>query len=132
MFKKALFLGICSGILAAVAAIIYSTIYKNSLGADFSKIINPGSIIGSCLFGGILASVGYALLSRWVKGDLLEKFFPLLFATLSFASIVGSFSIALPLDISQPELFPGLSVPMHFFPVLAWLVLKPFFRFDEV
>jgi hypothetical protein len=31
------------------------------------------------------------------------------------------------LNIGSPELFPGLVVPMMFFPALAWLTIQPVF-----
>jgi hypothetical protein len=37
-------------------------------------------------------------------------------------------SISLPLDIKFPELFPGLGVPMVFFPSLAWYTINPLFQ----
>ncbi|MGB1319239.1 MAG: hypothetical protein ACPG5W_13565, partial [Flavobacteriales bacterium] len=45
----------------------------------------------------------------------------------SFASILGPLSIALPLDVDFPELFPGLAIPMHFFPATIFFGLSPFF-----
>ncbi len=36
-------------------------------------------------------------------------------------------SVTLPLSIQFPELFPGLAVPMIFFPALAWYTVKPLF-----
>jgi hypothetical protein len=36
--------------------------------------------------------------------------------------------MSLPLDIEYPELFPGLVVPMHFFPAYAFLTIYPFFK----
>jgi hypothetical protein len=47
---------------------------------------------------------------------------------LSFASIIGAIGMTLPLDIDFPELFPGLVVPMHFFPALAYFAIAPFFK----
>jgi len=39
-----------------------------------------------------------------------------------------SFGFELPLDIEQPELFPGLSAALHLFPVLFWLATKSLFK----
>ena len=52
----------------------------------------------------------------------------LVIAVLSFASIISPISMSLPLDIESPELFPGLVVPMHFFPALAFFAISPFFK----
>lgn len=125
MFKKLIFLGASAGVTAALASFVYARVYKDSLGADFSTIISPAGIILSSLFGTLLASIAYYFLDRWLKrGEIIFNF---LFVILTFASILAPFATKLPLEIEMPELFPGLSVPMHFFPALAWFTLKPLF-----
>lgn len=126
MFKKLLLLGLVSGVLAAVAALIYQKIYVNSLGADFSAIVKPVNILITCTLAGLLASTGYGLLTKWLPraGEIIFNF---VLVILTFASILGPFATKLPLEIEMPELFPGLTVPMHFFPALAWFTLKPLF-----
>jgi hypothetical protein len=126
MFKKLLLLGLVSGVLAAVAALIYQKIYVNSLGADFSAIVKPVNIVIVCTLAGLLASTGYGLLTKWLPraGEIIFNF---VLVILTFASILGPFATKLPLEIEMPELFPGLTVPMHFFPALAWFTLKPLF-----
>jgi hypothetical protein len=126
MFKKIVLLGVIAGLLAGVASIIYARIYNSSLGTDFSYPVKPVGIIAASTFGGILASVGYWLFSKWLKANG-EIIFNFAFTILSLASIIGPFAITLPLDIEMPELFPGLVIPMHFFPALAWFTLKPLF-----
>jgi hypothetical protein len=126
MFKKLLLLGLVSGVLAALAALIYQKIYVNSLGADFSTVVKPANILITCILAGLLASIGYGLLTKWLPraGEIIFNF---VLVILTFASILGPFATKLPLDIEMPELFPGLTVPMHFFPALAWFTLKPLF-----
>jgi hypothetical protein len=126
MFKKLLLLGLVSGVLAALAALIYQKIYVNSLGADFSAIVKPVNIVIVCALAGLLASTGYGLLTKWLPraGEIIFNF---VLVILTFASILGPFATKLPLEIEMPELFPGLTVPMHFFPALAWFTLKPLF-----
>jgi hypothetical protein len=126
MFKKLLLLGLVSGVLAALAALIYQKIYVNSLGADFSTVVKPAYIVITCILAGLLASIGYGLLTKWLPraGEIIFNF---VLVILTFASILGPFATKLPLDIEMPELFPGLTVPMHFFPALAWFTLKPLF-----
>ncbi|MHA4807115.1 hypothetical protein ACX0G9_03365 [Flavitalea flava] len=126
MFKKALFLGIVSGILAAVAALIYNKVYHSANEADFSKVVNPVMIFASSIFGTILAAVGFWALDKWLK-EKGEIVFNLLFTILSFATILAPIAAKLPLTQETPELFPGLAIPMHFFPALAWFTLKPIF-----
>jgi len=113
--------------MAAAAAIIYSNIYQNALGTDFHKIINIGSLTGACLFGCMLMAIGYYLLERFNKENL-KGVLNIVIALLSFVSIISPISMSLPLDITTPELFPGLVVPMHFFPIVAFLCIAPFFK----
>ncbi|MEO6549396.1 MAG: hypothetical protein ABIN94_15445 [Ferruginibacter sp.] len=126
MLKKSLLLGGVSGILAGVASIIYQKVYAASLGVDFANIAKPQNIIIASLVTGLIAGTGYWLLTKWLKtkGEVIFNF---LFTILSFASIAGAFGAKLPFDVDMPELFPGLVVPMHFFPALAWFTLKPTF-----
>ena len=46
----------------------------------------------------------------------------------SFFSILLPITMNLPLDIDFPELFPGLAIPIHFFPALIFFGLTPFFN----
>lgn len=126
MFKRLLLLGLVSGILAGVAALIYQKVYTGSLGADFSTIVKPVNIMIISILAGLLASVGYGLLTKWLPkaGEIIFNF---VLVILTFASILGPFATKLPLEVEMPELFPGLTVPMHFFPALAWFTLKPLF-----
>lgn len=126
MLRKIFLPGLVSGLLAAIAALIYRLIYLKALGADFSQVFSTAAIFISCIAGTLVASLGYFLLEKWLK-DKTPVVFNLLFLVLSFASIVGPFAVKLPLELETPELFPGLTVPMHFFPVLAWLALSPVF-----
>lgn len=125
--KKIFTHGIVAGTLAAITSLIYVHVYQSALGASFDKIINSGSIVASSIFGCTLMAVGYLLLVQFKK----EKFtgiLNLVIVGLSFASILGPIGISLPLDIEAPELFPGLAVPLHFFPALAFFAIEPFFR----
>jgi H+/Cl- antiporter ClcA len=126
MFKKSLLLGIVSGLLAGVAGVIYARVYHSSLGADFSKVAPTIRIIMGSLAGGVLAAIGYFFADRWLK-DKGELVFNLIFSLISFATLLAPFAVKLPLDLEAPELFPGMVIPMHFFPALAWFTLKPLF-----
>lgn len=126
MFKKSLILGIISGILAGAAAVVYAKIYHSSLGADFSKVAPTVNIVASSVFGGVLAAIGYWILNKMLndKGEIVFNF---LFSIISFATLLAPFAVKLPLNVEAPELFPGMVIPMHFFPALAWYTLKPIF-----
>lgn len=126
MLKKILLPGLSAGILAAIAAMIYQKIYLTALGADFGTVVSVTGIFVACIAGTLLASLGYFLLDKWLK-HRTPFIFNLLLVLLSFASIIGPISASLPLTLEAPELFPGLTVPMHFFPALAWFLLSPLF-----
>lgn len=124
--KHLLWHGILSGVLASIGGIIYFEIYQYLMLTSFDAVVNWGSIVGASLLGCLLMTVGYWLLVKFN----LERFVGwvnVLIALLSFASIIGAMNTALPLDIEFPELFPGLVVPMHFFPALAFFTIYPFF-----
>ncbi|MES2277174.1 MAG: hypothetical protein V4592_14190 [Bacteroidota bacterium] len=126
MFKRVFFHGVTAAILAAIAAIIYNRIYFFATEADFSKIINYGSMIGGSFAISMVATFLYFGLVSWLKqtGEIIFNF---VFSIASFACVMIPISISLPLNIQMPELFPGLAVPMVFFPALAWYTVKPLF-----
>ena len=129
MFKKIFFQSLLAGILASIAGLIYNRIYLFATLADFSKVLNTGSIIGLNIMVCIVAGMIYWALVKSLKkrGDILFGF---LFSIISFACVMIPISISLPLKIQSPELFPGLGVPMVFFPVVAWFTVKPLFNFS--
>lgn len=126
MLKRLLLLGIISGILAGIASLVYQKVYASSLGEGFTGIVKPAGILLTSLAAGLITAIGYWLLSKVLKGKT-EIVFNFIFVILSFASILYPFAAKLPLDIETPELFPGLTIPMHFFPALAWFTLRPLF-----
>ncbi len=126
MFKKIFFQGITAGVLSAVACIIYNRIYFFATEVDFSKLVNIPVLTSINLLACMLAATGYWALKKLLKKNA-DIFFNLSFTILSFASVIFPISISLPLDIKNPELFPGLTVPMLFFPALAWFTVRPLF-----
>ena len=131
MFKRIFFLGITAGILASIAAIIYNRIYFFATETDFSKILNATTIIGLNLIICLLACfIFWTLVYRLkYKGEIIFNF---LFSILSFALVIIPISISLPLDVKNPELFPGLAVPMIFFSALAWYTLRSLFKINTI
>src|SRR6185295_2623444 len=93
---------------------------------DYSRLINVGSLASINLLSCLLAAAGFWLMKKWF-GDKAEVIFNFVFTILSFASIIIPIAATLPLDVPSPELFPGLAVPMHFFPAVAWYTLRPLF-----
>jgi len=126
MFKKALILGIISGLLAGLAGLIYAHLYYSINEADFSKVASSVRIVAGSVAGGVLAAIGFTALDKWLK-DKGEIVFNLLFTIVSFASLLTPIAYRLPRELETPELFPGMVIPMHFFPALAWYTLKPLF-----
>ncbi len=124
--KRVFVQGIVAGILASVAGVVYFEIYQGALLTEFNKVINAGSIVGASLMACMLISLGYIALYKFNKPGLRGWFNVFVFL-LSFASIIGPIVMSLPLGISNAELFPGLVVPMHFFPALAYFGIAPFF-----
>lgn len=123
--------GLVAGILASIAGVIYFTIYENTLETDFSSVVNIPSIIGSCFFGTLLIACGYAILLK-VNKMKFAGLYNVIVSIVSFATIITPISMSLPLDIESPELFPGLIVPMHFFPALAYFTIAPFFNYQKL
>ena len=128
MFKKVLYHSLLAGVLASVAGIIYNRIYFFATEADFSKVLNTGSIIGLNIMVCTAAGLVYwgLIKSMNKKGEILFNF---LFSIISFACVMIPISISLPLKIQFPELFPGLAVPMVFFPAIAWFTVRPLFNY---
>lgn len=126
-FRKTLLLAGISSVLSITACLIYNKIYSGSFYVDFSKVLSPTSVIMTCLVGCTLMSLGYALVMRW-RPSVNIGWINIVYTILSFASIIMVLSFKLPLEIEFPELFPGLAIPMHFFPVLAFLTIVPFFK----
>jgi hypothetical protein len=131
MYKKIFFHSLFSGVVATLAAIIYTRIYFFATQVDYSKLLNTASVIGLnigiCLLAGILFWVAIKLLQK--KGEIVFNF---IFSILSFAAVIIPISLTLPLDVQFPELFPGLAVPMIFFPAVAWYTIRPFFLYKEI
>jgi hypothetical protein len=127
MFKRLFYHGLSAGILASVAAIIYNRIYIFAFETNFSKLVNIPALVAANLLSCLIAAVGFGLLQKWFASRA-EIIFNLSFSILSFASITFPLAVKLPLDIQSPELFPGLTIPMHFFPALAWMTISPLFR----
>jgi hypothetical protein len=126
MFKRLLLLGLVSGVLAAVAALVYQKVYFTTNEIDFSGFLKPVNVFLICIVAGLLASTGYGILTKWLPryGEIIFNFALMI---VSFASILGPIAYKFPLEFESPEFFPGLAIPMHFFPALGWFTLQPLF-----
>ncbi len=126
-WKQTFIMGIAGSLLSSLASIIYLNIYKEALVVDFSKIAGISNIIAACSIGSLLMAVGYKLAIKW-KGTKTIGWLNIAYSVISFATIAGVFGFNMPLDTESPELFPGMIIPMHFFPVLSILTIFPFFK----
>jgi hypothetical protein len=125
---KTIFLqSLIAGVLAAIAANIYNQIYFFATQIDYSNIVNVGSLIGLNLLVSLVAGVIYFLLTKLfpAKGSIIFNF---VYSVGSFACVIIPIALTLPLSQPFPELFPGLAVPMVFFPVIAWMTIDPLFK----
>lgn len=129
-WKLTFIMGIAASLLSSLASVIYLTIYKEALLVDYSKVAGISSIIAACFIGCLLMTVGYKLALTW-KGTKTIGWLNIIFAILSFASIAGVFGFNLPMETESPELFPGMVIPMHFFPLLSMLTIIPFFKINS-
>lgn len=129
MFKKSFFHGITAGIISSTFAYLYVTLLKDEFMYDFSSIISVTNVVGACMFGSILASIGYTLLKRLLPrfGEIIFSF---LFAGITFASLTSPMLHKLPLDFDEylTVIFPTYAMVLHFFPIVVWYTLKPVFK----
>jgi len=125
--KKILYQSLVAGILAAIAANIYNQIYFFATQVDYSSIVNVWSMIGVNIGVSFLAGLLYLALNKIfkAKGPIIFNF---VYSVGSFACVIIPVAMTLPLKQPFPELFPGLTVPMVFFPVIAWMTVDPLFK----
>jgi hypothetical protein len=126
MFKRIFIHAVLAAVFSTIAAVVYNRIYFFATEADFSRILNYGTITGFGFLICMAAAFVYYALYKWL-GERGEIAFNFLFSIISFACVMVPISLTLPLDIKNPEIFPGLAVPMIFFPALAWYTLTPLF-----
>lgn len=128
--KRTFYHGLAAGALAALAAIGYNKVYQFVLGPDFSKILNPATLVSANIICGLVISAGYFLFAKMVKRNT-DVWFNIILTAFTFSSLIIPISIDLPLDITQPELFLGLVAPLHLLPQLFWLTSKPLFKYGQ-
>lgn len=126
IWKKFFELGLISSLLSTTACLIYAKIYSTAFYVNFGVIVGTTNMIAASAIGCFLMVIGYKLGIQW-KGEKVIPWLNILYSIISFASITGVLGFNLPLDIESPEMFPGMVIPMHFFPVLSFLTIYPFF-----
>lgn len=125
-WKQAFRWGVTSTALASVASICYVLIYQLAFYVDFSQVFGYTQIIGANALACLLMTTGYKLVIAR-KGGSAAGWLNILYGALSFVSIAGPLGYSLPLDVEAPEMFPGMVIPLHFFPLLSLLTVYPFF-----
>lgn len=127
MLKKVIW-ALSSGILAGGVSFGYGATFEKQLMEDYSNVVPSAAIFISCLVGTIMATFGYWLLMKLIP-MFGEFIFALIFAAFSAASLVGVLGYTFTDDSSELHqfIFYGYAMPMHFFPFLAWYVVKPLF-----
>lgn len=135
MFKKYFILGIVASVLSSAGAVAYGMFFNKNL-FDFSIAVGPLSIATACttvsIFAAIMAYAADKVLKSWS-----EVVFNLIFSVGSMASILSPINYQFPPNIltkiqevnfeGVESFFPIYVIPMHFFPVLVWVTLKPLF-----
>lgn len=124
--KNVLFFWLTSSIISTLICLLYDKIYSDAFQINFSQVLNAIGITISCLIGNFLMVFGYFLLFKF-NLQKLQVVANILYAAISFGSIVGVLAFKMPLEIEFPEMFPGLAIPMHFFPIMTFLSLAPLF-----
>jgi len=130
MFKKVFLQAILASLLAFIASVIYRKIYFFATEVDFSKVLSLGRMAALNILVSMLAAFLYYGLTNLMKGRG-AIIFNFLFSMLTFVCVMIPISITLPLNVQSPELFPGLGVPMVFFPAMAWYTVNPLFNKKE-
>jgi hypothetical protein len=135
MFKKSLFVGVTAGILSGVASIVFEIVYKETMFVDFTPVVKYSNLLGACVFGCVLASIGYWAIMK-VSPKYGEIIFNFLFTIISFATIIMPLKYMS--NMFPPELdiagiddmtsyFQPFAMTLHFFPALIWFAVKPIF-----
>lgn len=129
--KNTFFQAILATAIAFAMCFVYSKVYFTANEIDFSPVASPLHMLAACLIGTLLLAWGNFVALRLIKNKRTAQFiFNLVAGILSFASIISAFAAKLPVDQFDDYAlftFPGLVVPMHFFPVLAHLAVLPLF-----
>lgn len=137
MFRRYLFMGILTAIIASICAVGYASFY-NSMFFNFSAVVGNISIVAACFVASILICIGAHFVTKAMpkRGEFL---FNVLLTILTFVSIFMVLSFDIPPAILAQIMamndgleglevfFPIYVIPMHFFPAMIWFSLRPLF-----
>jgi hypothetical protein len=128
---RILYHGLTAGVMAAITAGTYYILYQELLFTEFKNVISFSSITVTSITACLIMAAGYRLVQAKYNTKKAVGWLGIVYVVLSFVSILKPFLLSLPLNVENPELFPGLAVPMHFFPVISFLAVLPFFKLEE-
>jgi len=128
MFKNHLFHGIAAGLVSGLACYFFYSTLRDEFMYDFSTIFTTMNLFAACMFGCVLASVGF-FAAKKIMPKYGEIVFNFIFTTLVFASLISPMMHKLPLDFDEylTVIFPTFAMTLHFFPAIFWFALKPLF-----
>jgi len=130
---KLLLWGVSSAILSGSICLFFNKMHQEASASDYSTVLNAYGMYGASMVGCVSAAIGYWILTlipftkKWA--DILHS---LAFLGITMASFFPVFTFTFPEGSElDPMLFLSLAAPMHFVPMLAWLMLKPLFSLDK-
>jgi hypothetical protein len=123
MFRNALFLGITTSVLSSIGAITYAANYNSQI-HDYSGFLSYVSIASACVFVSIFACIMFWAATMLMK-NTGEIIFNIVFAFGTMSSIY--FPLNSTIENDSFGYFMVYAIPLHFFPVLSWFVLRPVF-----
>ena len=125
-YRMMLFAAIASAV-AAFFSLAWNWMYSTALLVDFSKTVSAAAIIGASIFGTTLLFAAHFFVTQKL-GRNADRWLNPAILLVTFFSTICCFAYTLPLETKRPDLFIGLTAPMHFFPAIAFWALLPFYR----
>ncbi|MEQ8909580.1 MAG: DUF6069 family protein [Vicingaceae bacterium] len=114
--------GLISGIIAAGINICYMFLYETATGFAMEKYINIMNVSIASIVPGVFCGLLYFSLRRSMKSGALNLYLFLVVA-FSLLSFWGPLSNELPDGSAMPPEFTGLTIPMHIFAPIIYLVM---------
>lgn len=114
--------GLISGVIAAGVNICYMMLYQSATGFSMEKYINILNVSIASIIPGVFCGLIYFSLRRAVpKSSLNLYLFIVIFGAI--LSFWGPLSNQLPDGSAMPPEFAGLTMPMHIFAPIIYLVM---------
>lgn len=132
MFKRTFFLALSAGILATVAAIIYSKAYFGII-VDFSEAVPITKMVAHNMLFTMAGCFLFFGLNYIFKQKFIAEFlFNLLITLVSIGMVFVVLKAEDPVFKNEDaalfiDYYKGFLMPMIFFPALSWMTLKPLF-----